>query len=892
MTELSTQLMKIQGGGDTPAPRFGHTLTLISKSKAVLFGGAIGDSGKFIITNETYIFDYELKKWKKLECTGDIPSQRAAHASCQIDNMTMVIYGGAASGGGGLSNDELYLLDLKQYDSNDKSTQNGHYIKVPTSGPTPGKRYGHTMVYSKPHLIVFGGNTGTIPVNDVWVLNLEKGPYQWQKQCINAAEVPAVRVYHSASLCQTGSANGMMVVFGGRTQDQSPLNDTWGLRRHRNGMWDWVLAPYKQNSAILPVCRYQHRIEFIGPLMLVIGGRTSGGEEQGKCVEVYDTESSDWYRVNSFNRYRHSTVVIDSTMYIHGGFEPEFPNKPLDSMITIDLNQISYLFPKLGKHLGVKDFNNILGERNQIDKPASSPSNQLNQQQLQAQQQNSNMFNQQTFSKKQMQNQANLLQPQNQNTNNTKAYQQTLSNQMLDISIGGIQKVQLKQLNNAQRSYTPIKQQKNNKEIRLSNQVVIARTQDSENMNQYYNMNNYQQQQNFYGGIKKVNILDLQEESKKLIPQNQNDHSMMLVSPVDQNTTSLAEMFINSLMKKPEEWKHTELRLPFKKEFILRLCDEVQQIVLDQPSLLRLRIPLKIFGNIHGRFGDLLRFFGNFGFPVDEEGGDIEKFDYLFLGNYVDRGFNSLETVILLFALKLKYPDQIHLIRGAHEERRVNRLFGFGEECAVRLNEDINDPTSAYQRINRVFDSLPLGALIEEKIFCVHGGLGPHVTHVNEIVDIKRPVSPFSNPVVYDLLYSDYVENDPLPVSENKAKDYFSTGQTFKYSEAKVERFLEETGLNMIIRSKECVFDGFSRSQSGNVTTITSCSDYMGKYGNSACCIRIKKNFAIEPNIISRPQFRNGNWVGAENPVKTNLYFTEEEQKIRRRLASPLQKQY
>jgi protein phosphatase len=76
----------------------------------------------------------------------------------------------------------------------------------------------------------------------------------------------------------------------------------------------------------------QHRTEFVGSLMLVIGGRTSGGEEQGKCVEVYDTESSDWYRINSFNRYRHTTVIIDSTMFVHGGFEPEFPNKPLDSM--------------------------------------------------------------------------------------------------------------------------------------------------------------------------------------------------------------------------------------------------------------------------------------------------------------------------------------------------------------------------------------------------------------------------------------------------------------------------------------------------------------------------------------------------------------------------------
>lgn len=104
-----------------------------------------------------------------------------------------------------------------------------------------------------------------------------------------------------------------------------------------------------------------------------------------------------------------------------------------------------------------------------------------------------------------------------------------------------------------------------------------------------------------------------------------------------------------------------------------------------------MRVPIKIFGNLYGRFNDLLRFFNNFGYPIDEEGGDIEKFDYLFLGNYVDRGFNSIETILLLFALKLKYPDQVHLVRGAHEERKINRLFGFGEECSVRLNEDISD---------------------------------------------------------------------------------------------------------------------------------------------------------------------------------------------------------
>lgn len=92
-------------------------------------------------------------------------------------------------------------------------------------------------------------------------------------------------------------------------------------------------------------------------------------------------------------------------------------------------------------------------------------------------------------------------------------------------------------------------------------------------------------------------------------------------------------------------------------------------------------------------------------------------------------------------------------------------------------------------------------------------------------------------------MYSDFAEHESSMLAENKTKDYFSTGNVYKFSEARVESFLEETGLNMIIRSKECVAEGFQRSRSGLVTTITSCTDYMGKYANQAAIIKIKKNF-------------------------------------------------
>lgn len=239
-----------------------------------------------------------------------------------------------------------------------------------------------------------------------------------------------------------------------------------------------------------------------------------------------------------------------------------------------------------------------------------------------------------------------------------------------------------------ERSVTPIKnaahQKNSSKNIRLSNQAVVATT--------------YGPEEETNGIIRLVPLQKLQEEGKKLSVGFQYPS---LISGLN-NCESLCEIFLQGLLLRPDEqqlqWRPSELtsRLPFKRELVQRLCDEMLKNVEQYPTLLRLRVPVKIFGSVHGRFNELLRFFENFGTPCEETGGcvggDIEKFDYLFLGNYVDRGANSLEVLCLLFALKLRFPEQLHLLRGSHEDRRVNRLYGFAEECALRLGEDPQDP--------------------------------------------------------------------------------------------------------------------------------------------------------------------------------------------------------
>ena len=120
--------------------------------------------------------------------------------------------------------------------------------------------------------------------------------------------------------------------------------------------------------------------------------------------------------------------------------------------------------------------------------------------------------------------------------------------------------------------------------------------------------------------------------------------------------------------------------------------------------------------------------------------GDIEAFDYLFLGDYVDRGNRSLEVISLLFALKIKHPEQMFLLRGHHEDINVNMSGGFAEECRARLNDNPLDPNSVFATVNRVFNHLPLAAILEDKILCVHGGIGATLRTIDELEYIQRPI--------------------------------------------------------------------------------------------------------------------------------------------------------
>ena len=812
--------------GTPPPARFGQTITYISKGFAILFGGATGDTGKYSITNDTYSFELITRIWKKLECSGELPSPRAAHASVAVELNQMVIYGGA-TGGGSLASDDLYLFDIKP------NTDVGVWKIIAVIGTTPGRRYGHSITYSRPYLIVFGGNIGQEPVNDLWILNIEKSPFSWIK-LDPKSELPIARVYHSAAHCQSGSANGMIVVFGGRSIDSTAMNDSWGLRRHRDGRWDWVRAPYKQDKE-LPLGRYQHSSVFLGTFLIIIGGRTNNVGER-VSLDVYDTETSEWFKFVSIQRFRHASWVVESNIFVYGGFEHESPNIPTDSLSKINL-------------LKLFQGNDLLLNKC-ISNSSSSP---------QSLKQLSNPPGNSTPSLQQKKTALSELEPPKKGSPMPNQQQQPTS------------------------KYTDNNQNKPN-----FNEVTMGKNSDASSILSTGQSNN-SPNQSLVGDkpFKMANKAVVVEENKN------GDNSKYVTYALDNNMrvtnkaglmpnplphdSLLHHQFLNVLLQ-PKSYLNLpeDAKFLFRSDQIIALCDQAQPIIESQPMVLKIRAPIKLFGDVHGQYSDLMRFFDLYGTPYENgQDGDIESFDYLFLGDFVDRGSHSLETICLLLALKIKYPDQVHLIRGNHEDRWINNGFGFSEECAIRLGEDPNEDDSVFNRFNTLFDYLPLAAIVEEKIICLHGGIGSSLNYIEEIENLERPleviheVSSPEQQLVVDILWSDPTDSDTeLGILPNTIRDPGGTGNIVKFGPDRVQQFLNNNNLSMIIRAHECVMDGFERFAGGQLITVFSATDYCGKHKNAGAVLILKKNFEIIPKLIYPSNGSTNNWIEDEEQLK------------------------
>jgi len=211
----------------------------------------------------------------------------------------------------------------------------------------------------------------------------------------------------------------------------------------------------------------------------------------------------------------------------------------------------------------------------------------------------------------------------------------------------------------------------------------------------------------------------------------------------------------------------------------------------------------------------------------------------------VDRGQHSLETITLLLALKIEYPTNVHLIRGNHEAADINALFGFRIECIERMGE--RDGIWAWQRINQLFNWLPLAALIEKKIICMHGGIGRSINHVRQIEDLQRPITMEAGSVVLmDLLWSDPTENDSVEGLRPNARG----PGLVTFGPDRVMEFCKNNDLQLIVRAHECVMDGFERFAQGHLITLFSATNYCGTANNAGAILVLGRDLVVVPKLI------------------------------------------
>ncbi|KAI5467352.1 Metallo-dependent phosphatase-like protein [Mariannaea sp. PMI_226] len=244
---------------------------------------------------------------------------------------------------------------------------------------------------------------------------------------------------------------------------------------------------------------------------------------------------------------------------------------------------------------------------------------------------------------------------------------------------------------------------------------------------------------------------------------------------------------------------------------IVAICQRAREVFLSQPALLELDAPVKIVGDVHGQYTDLIRMFEMCGFPP--------MANYLFLGDYVDRGKQSLETILLLLCYKLKFPENFFLLRGNHECANVTRVYGFYDECKRRCNVKI------WKTFVDCFNTLPIAAIVAGKIFCVHGGLSPALSHMDDIRNIARPTDVPDYGLLNDLLWSD-------PADMEQDWEANERGVSYCFGKRVITDFLAVHDFDLICRAHMVVEDGYEFFNDRVLVTVFSAPNYCGEFDN------------------------------------------------------------
>ncbi|GKT15514.1 Serine/threonine-protein phosphatase 4 catalytic subunit [Aduncisulcus paluster] len=251
---------------------------------------------------------------------------------------------------------------------------------------------------------------------------------------------------------------------------------------------------------------------------------------------------------------------------------------------------------------------------------------------------------------------------------------------------------------------------------------------------------------------------------------------------------------------------------------VKNLCIKAREILSKEANIVMVDGAVTVCGDIHGQFFDLKELF--------RVGGHCPHTNYVFLGDYVDRGSYSVETFLWLLALKVRYPSRMTLIRGNHESRQTTQVYGFYDESVRKYGT-----VKVWRYCTQVFDYLTLSALVSNSVFCVHGGLSPSISALDEIREINRVIDAPHDGAMSDLLWSDPDDVDGYAAS--------TRGAGYLFGERIVKKFCDTNDLSLIARAHQLVMEGYKFMFDKKLVTVWSCGNYCYRCGNSAAIMEL-----------------------------------------------------
>ncbi|KAL5983972.1 Serine/threonine-protein phosphatase bsl1 [Asimina triloba] len=551
---------------------------------------------------------------------------------------------------------------------------------------------------------------------------------------------------------------------------QMPLSDAYGLLKHRDGRWEWTLAPgvspssriltqsIELNSAYLS----HGKQVFVGARLHVTGGALKGGRaiESEAAIAVLDTAAGVWLDRNGIvtstsrsskslfefdsslelmRRCRHAAASVGNRIYLYGGLRGDVL---LDDLVIADNSPFqseinSPIATSNRTTIANSKSNQLVARPDSFVPPTSSES----------------YASSSSMDKKSMEKLAEA------SAAEAEAVSAVFKAARLACEgPGGEEPPDARAFGSHGNDRTKYSETSSygsesdtlEADVRLHPRAVVVANEVAGNLG---------------GLLRQLSLDHFENESRRMIPINSdtpytNKKFTRQRSPQGLHKKACLIRMIISTLLKPRNWTAPTNRSFFLDSYeVGELCYAAEQIFMQEPTVLQVKAPVKVFGDLHGQFGDLMRLFDEYGFP--STAGDIT------LAIAQHSSLHDDSHAILEahepcgFLITIEYPENIHLIRGNHEAADINALFGFRLECVERMGE--NDGIWAWTRFNQLFNCLPLAALIEKKIICMHGGIGRSIGSVEQIEKLERPITMDAGSIILmDLLWSDPTENDSI----------------------------------------------------------------------------------------------------------------------------------